>query len=107
MRPRTDLYNPPLQVVGFIGSRRGDADRGPAIMLNREEAQLRMLADGELVFILGPTRKELAPALVDDEVPRGGVVVRDIAGLVVTDIVKLVKPDMDRGPSPARTELLG
>ena len=103
----TDLYNPPLQVVGFIGTRRGDAERGPAISLNREEASLRLLADGELVFIHGPRRKELAPVIVDDEVPRGGVVVRDIAGLMISDVIKLVKPDMDRGPLPAKTELLG
>jgi hypothetical protein len=107
MRRQTDLYNPPLQVVGFIGSRRGDAERGPAISLNRAEASLRMLADGELVFIQGPTRKELAPVIINDEIQNGGVIVRDIAGLMVADVVKLVKPDMDRGPAPARTELLG
>jgi hypothetical protein len=107
MRITRDLYNPPLQVVGFVGTRRGDPERGPAISLNGDEASLRMLADGELVFIHGPRRKELAPVIVDDEVPRGGVVVRDIAGLMVSDVIKLVKPDMDRGPSPARTELLG
>ena len=107
MRRQTDLYNPPLQVVGFVGTKRGDEERGPAISLNREEASLRLLADGELVFIHGPRRKELAPVIVDDEVPRGGVVVRDIAGVMVSDVIKLVKPDMDRGPGPARTELLG
>ena len=103
----TDLYNPPLQVVGFVGTRRGDEERGPAISLNREEASLRLLVDGELVFIQGPRRKELAPVIVDDDVPRGGVIVRDIAGVMVSDVIKLVKPDMDRGPAPARTELLG
>ncbi len=103
----TDLYNPPLQVVGFVGTRRGDEERGPAISLNREEASLRLLVDGELVFIHGPRRKELAPVIVDDDVPRGGVIVRDIAGVMVCDVIKLVKPDMDRGPQPARTELLG
>jgi anaerobic selenocysteine-containing dehydrogenase len=107
MKFTRDLYNPPLQVVGFVGTRRGDEERGPAVSLNREEASLRLLADGELVFIHGPRRKELAPVIVDDEVPRGGVVVRDIAGLMVSDVIKLVKPDMDRGPAPARTELLG
>ncbi len=107
MPRQTDLYNPPLQVVGFIGTRRGDEERGPAVSLNREEASLRLLADGELVFIHGPRRKELAPVIVDDEVPRGGVVVRDIAGVMVSDVIKLVKPDLDRGPGPARTELLG
>ena len=107
MRRQTDLYNPPLQVIGFIATRRGDAERGPAIRLNRAEATLRMLTDGELVFIQGPTRKELAPVTIDDDVPKGGAVVRDILGLLVTDVIKLVKPDMDRGPAPARTELLG
>ncbi|MDZ7630774.1 MAG: hypothetical protein U5K74_05285 [Gemmatimonadaceae bacterium] len=107
MRVQKDLYNPPLQVVGFVASRRGDAERGPAISLNRAEAALRMLADGELVFILGPSRKELAPVTIDDSIPNGGAIVRDIAGVLVTDVIKLVKPDMDRGPSPARTGLLG
>jgi hypothetical protein len=107
MRRQKDLYNPPLQVIGFVSSRRGDTERGPAISLNRAEATLRMLTDGELVFIQGPTRKELAPLTIDDEVPNGGVIVRDILGLLVTDVVKVVKPDMDRGPMPARTELLG
>jgi hypothetical protein len=107
MSRQADLYNPPLQVIGFIGTRRGDAERGPAISLNAQEASLRMLVDGELVFIQGPRRKELAPVIVDDAVPRGGVVVRDIAGLMVSDVIKLVKPDMDKGPAPARTELLG
>jgi hypothetical protein len=107
MTRKTDLYNPPLQVIGFIATRRGDDDRGPAIRLNRAEATLRMLTDGELVFIMGPTRKELAPVIIDDELPNGGVVVRDVLGLLVTDVIKLVKPDMDRGPGPARTGLLG
>lgn len=107
MPRQTDLYNPPLQVVGFIDSRRGDPDRGPAIRLNAIEARIRMLADGELVFVSGPTRKELAPVTIDDNVPKGGVIVRDMLGLAVTSIVKLIKPDMDRGPQPARTELLG
>jgi hypothetical protein len=107
MPRQTDLYNPPLQVVGFVGTRRGDAERGPAIALNTQEATLRMLTDGELVFVQGPRRKELAPVMLDDDVPRGGVVVRDIAGLMVSDVIKLIKPDLDRGPAPARTELLG
>jgi hypothetical protein len=102
-----ELYNPPLQVVGFIGTRRGDAERGPALRLNPDEARIRMLTDGELVFVLGPRRKELADVIIDADVPRGGVIARDIAGLMVSDVVKLVKPDMDRGPGPARTELLG
>jgi hypothetical protein len=34
--------------------------------------------------------------MIDDSVPRGGVVVRDIAGLAPTEIVRLIKVDTDR-----------
>jgi hypothetical protein len=71
------LYNPPLQVVGFLGTRRGDPDRGPQVRIRGDEAALRMF---------------------DDAVPKGGVVVRDIAGLVVSEIVTLRKPDLDTPP---------
>ena len=89
-------YNPPLQVVGFIGSRAGDVERGPQVRLSLEEASKRMLVDGEVVWVYGPRRHDLAPVVLDDEVPRGGVVVRDIAGIAVSEIVRLVKPDLDR-----------
>src|SRR5687767_1412247 len=92
------LYNPPLQVVGFVGTRRGDPDRGPQVRLRGDEAALRMLSDGEMAWIEGPRRQELATIIVDDAVPKGGVVVRDIAGLVVSEIVTLRKPDLDTPP---------
>src|SRR5687767_12846883 len=92
------VYNPPLQVVGFIATKSGDPDRGPLIRLASDEARLRMILDGELVWIHGPRRHELAPVVIDDTVPRGGVVVRDIAGLTVTEIVRLVKPNLDARP---------
>jgi hypothetical protein len=94
------FYNPPLQVVGFVGTRSGDPDRGPQLRIHREEAALRQLSDGELVWVQGPRRQELAPLVIDDSVPKGGVVVRDIAGLVVSEIVRLSKPDFDRGREP-------
>ncbi len=94
-------YNPPLQVVGFIGTRTGDAERGPLILLNAAEAALRMVTDGELVWVYGPRRHDLTPVRLDDAVPRGGVVARDIAGLSPTDIVRLVKPDTDRPLLPS------
>ena len=92
------LYNPPLQVVGFLGTRRGDADRGPQVRIRGDEAALRMLSDGEMAWVEGPRRQELATIIVDDAVPKGGVVLRDIAGLVVSEIVTLRKPDMDTPP---------
>jgi len=91
-------YNPPLQVVGFIATRAGDEDRGPQVRLNADEARFRLILDGELVWIYGPRRHDLAPAVIDDSVPRGGVVVRDIAGVTVSEIVRLVKPNLDARP---------
>ena len=96
------LYNPPLQVVGFLGTRRGDPERGPQVRIRGEEAALRMLVDGEMAWVQGPRRQELATVIIDEAVPKGGVVVRDIAGLAVSEIVTLRKPDMD---TPARRDL--
>lgn len=64
--------------------------------LSREEASKRTLVDGEVVWVYGPRRHDLAPVVLDDDVPKGGVVVRDIAGIAVSEIVRLVKPDLDR-----------
>ena len=57
---------------------------------------MRMLVDGEIVWVYGPRQHDLAAVAVDDEVPKGGVVVRDIAGIAVSEIVRLVKPELDR-----------
>lgn len=88
-------YNPPLQVVEYIATRSGDPERGPLIRLRADEARLRMILPGELVWIYGPRRHELAPVEIDDAVPRGGVVVRDVAGVAVSEIIRLVKPNLD------------
>ena len=89
-------YNPPLQVVQFIGTRKGDADRGPQVQVNGVEAALRMVQSGELVWVHGPRRNEIAELVVNEEVPRGSVVARDIVGLSVTDVVRITKTDLDR-----------
>jgi anaerobic selenocysteine-containing dehydrogenase len=101
-RPTREMYNPPLQVTAFLATRRGDAERGPAILINADEARARGLVDGELVFVIGPRRKELADLRIDDTVPRGGATVRDIAGLTVTEVIKLVKPEQDQGPTATK-----
>ena len=99
-------FTPPLQVVGFIGTRVSDAERGPLVMLNADEARQRLVNDGELVWVYGPRRHDLAPVMIDDRVPRGGVVVRDIAGRAPTEIVRLIKVDTDRPvlPTPPRAQ---
>jgi anaerobic selenocysteine-containing dehydrogenase len=89
-------YNPPLQVIGFIATHRGDDDRGPLIRLRADEARMRNVREGELVWVYGPRRHDLAPVEFDESIPRGGVVVRDLAGLAPTEIVRLVRVSDDR-----------
>ena len=93
-------FTPPLQVVGYIGTRRGDPDRGPEVRMNANEATRRALIDGELVYIYGPRRHEIAVLRVDDTLPRGGVVVRDVAGVAPSEVVRVRKVDDDRPPRP-------
>ena len=87
------LYNPPLQVVRFVGTRPGDTDRGPEIRLQAWEAHLRGLKDGDVAWVYGPRRHDLAKVRVDESVERGTVVAQDIAGLAVSEIVRLVRVD--------------
>ena len=88
-------YSPPLQVMGFTATRRGDAERGPLVRMRSDDAAKRLLTDGEVAWVYGPRRQELATVMVDDSVPRGGVVVRDIAGIAPSEIVRVVKVDLD------------
>ena len=53
--------NKPLQVVGYIATRKGDPERGPLVRMRSDEAAERLLNDGELVWVYGPRRQELAP----------------------------------------------
>ena len=91
-----NVYNPPLQVAKVYGTRRGEEDRGPLILLNRDEASLRLLVDGELVRVQGPRRNEIAVFRLDESVPRGCAFVRDVAGLVPSEIVRVSKLDVDQ-----------
>jgi anaerobic selenocysteine-containing dehydrogenase len=88
----------PLQVVGFIATRTGDPERGPLVRIRTDDARKRLIDAGELVWVYGPRRHELAPVVYDDTLPKGGVVVRDLAGLAITEIVRLVKMDVDHRP---------
>lgn len=94
--------NKPLQVVGYIATRKGDPERGPLVRMRSDEAAERLLNDGELVWVYGPRRQELAPLVLDDTLPRGGVVVRDLVGVTVTEIVRVRKPEFDRAEDRRR-----
>ena len=90
-----DRRNRPLFVAQFIGTRLSDPDRGPQVRISPEDAQSRLLVDGELAWVYGPRRQELATVVVDESVKRGDVVLRDIAGASPSELVRVVKPDLD------------
>jgi hypothetical protein len=91
-------FNPPLQVVQMISTRRDDPERGPAVWLRSDEAAIRMLTDGELTWVQTPRRNELAEVHIDDSVARGMVVLRDVFGASVSEVITLTKPDFDTPP---------
>jgi len=91
-------FAPPVQVVGFIASRKGDADRGPMVRLRADDALVRLVSAGELVRVVSARRSELAVLEIDDSLPRGGAVLRDVAGAVVSEVVRIIRLDTDSRP---------
>ena len=95
-----DIRNKPLRVAHFIATRKGDAQRGPAVYLNVADARDRLLDEGELAWVYGPRRHELAAVVFDERVLAGDVWLRDILGASPSETVRVVKPDLDaRGRS--------
>ncbi len=90
-----DARNRILRVASFVGTRASDPERGPQVRLNSDEARTRLLVDGELAWVQGPRRQELATVVVDDAVARGDCGLRDVAGASVSELVRVTKPDLD------------
>lgn len=93
-------YQPELRVIEHIATRRGDPERGSQVRMSAPDARLRMLTDGELVWVRGPRGQQIAELVVDDAVPEHACVLRDIASVSVGDAVRVVKPDLDTPRSP-------
>jgi hypothetical protein len=51
--------------------------------------------DGELAWVYGPRRHELAVVRVDEEMRLGDVMLRDVVGASPSEIVRVIKPDLD------------
>jgi anaerobic selenocysteine-containing dehydrogenase len=86
-------------VTRYIATRAGDTERGPRVRLHPSDALKRLLENGELVWVYGPRRHDLAALVVDDTVAPGTVIARDIAGIAPAEIVRVVKHDFDAGRS--------
>ena len=94
-------FNRPLRVARLIATRAGDTERGPQVTLNPAEAATRLLNEGELAWVYGPRRQELAEVKLDAAVALGDVVLRDVVGSSPSETVRVIKPDLDRPRKPA------
>lgn len=96
-----ESLNRPLRVADLVVSRKDDAERGPMVIMSEPDAKARLLTDGELAWIYGPSRHELATVRIDPTARQGDVVLRDVFGARPSEIVRVVKPDLDsRGRRP-------
>lgn len=97
----SESINAPLRVAYLIATKRGDADRGPLVIMAPADARSRLLTEGELAWVYGPRRHELATVRLDPGAREGDVVLRDILGAAPSETVRVIKPDLDtRGRRP-------
>lgn len=96
----SDALDRPLRVAELVATKRGDEERGPMVVMNPRDAGERLLTDGELAWVYGPRRQELATVQIDENMRLGDVVLRDIVGAAPSETVRVVKPDLDRRGRP-------
>jgi anaerobic selenocysteine-containing dehydrogenase len=70
------------------------------VVMNPADAQLRLLNDGDLAWVYGPRRHELATVRIDDAGRVGEVVLRDIIGASPSEVVRVIRPDRDTRRRP-------
>ncbi len=98
----SETINAPLRVAYLIATKRGEEDRGPLVIMAPRDARSRLLTEGELAWVYGPRRHELATVRIDPGAREGDVVLRDILGAAPSETVRVIKPDLDsRGRRPA------
>ena len=90
-----DTRNRPLRVERLIATRKGDEVRGPAVFMNPADARERLLNEGELAWVYGPRRHELATVVIRDDQKLGDITLRDVLGAAPSELVRVIKPDLD------------
>lgn len=102
--PSVGSFDPELRVVRYVATRKGDAERGPAIWMCSADARVRLMLDGELIWIHAPHGgQQLATLGIDDTVEPHTCVLRDIPGVVLSEAIRVSKPDLD---SPSRSRFV-
>ena len=89
------ILDRPLRVAALIATRAGDDERGPMVIMHPDDARARLLTDGELAWVYGPRRNELATVQYDPGGRKGDVVLRDITGASPSELIRVIKPDLD------------
>jgi anaerobic selenocysteine-containing dehydrogenase len=96
-----ESLNRPLRVLSLIVTNASDPERGPMVVMSETDAKARLLTNGELAWVYGPSRHELAEVRIDPTARQGDVVLRDVFGARPSEIVRVIKPDLDsRGRRP-------
>ncbi len=90
-----DSISRPLRVAELVATRKGEDDRGPVVWMHPDDAGFRLLLDGELAWVYGPRRHELATVRIDPTLAKGDVRLRDVVGAAPSEIVRVIKPDLD------------
>lgn len=65
------------------------------VIMHPDDARARLLTDGELAWVYGPRRNELATVHYDPGTRKGDVVLRDITGASPSELIRVIKPDLD------------
>ena len=98
--PTIPSFQPELRVIEHRATRRDEQERGPQVRMCGADARLRLLTDGELAWVQGPRGQQLAEVVVDEEIPEHDCALRDMPGVVVSESVRVVKPDLDTPRRP-------
>lgn len=98
--PSIPPFRPELRVIEYVATTRDEPERGPQVRLSPADAKLRLLSDGELAWVQGARGQQLAELIIDDSIPQHSCALRDVPGVVLSESVCVLKPDLD---SPRRT----
>jgi hypothetical protein len=63
--------------------------------MRAEDALIRLVTPGDLVRVVSERRSEIAVLEVDESVPRGGCVLRDVVGASPSELVQIIKVDTE------------
>jgi hypothetical protein len=88
-------FQPELRVIEYVATRKDDTERGPQVRLSGVDARFRVLSDGELAWVRGARGQQLDEVVIDDSFPQHTCGLRDIPGVLPSELVRVVKPDLD------------